>query len=129
MAFLKEKLPAKVPSPNLLTMVRIAGSVFLLISRDLEVGYFIAFTGILFLTDYFDGIIARTRDRETIFGKWADPIGDWLLLYSVFLYLYRLYPDFGTTFLLMSIPQVCIVVFFGIIFLVSGEIDTPRQEK
>ncbi|MEK7570309.1 MAG: CDP-alcohol phosphatidyltransferase family protein [Patescibacteria group bacterium] len=124
--FWKDRLPAKVPSPNLLTGVRIAGAISLLFLRDLELGYFLVLVGMLFLTDYYDGIIARTRNRETTFGKWADPIADWLLLCSVSLYLYWLHPSFGVTFLLMLIPQVCIVVFFTITFLLSGTTDLPR---
>lgn len=125
-SFWKDKLPKKVPSPNFLTVMRIIGSASLIFLEDIPLEYFIGIVGILFLTDYFDGIIARTRNRETLFGKWADPIADYLLLISVFLHLYRLYPDFGMTYLQMLVPQICIAVFFSISFVVSGKIDIPR---
>ena len=40
------------------------------------------------ITDYFDGLIARSFDQETTFGAFLDPIADKLLVVITILLLY-----------------------------------------
>ncbi len=123
--FWRYKIPKNSPNPNFLTIARFIGSLFLLIS-PINKMLFLFVVIFLFLTDYFDGIVARTQNRETLFGKWADPIADRTLLVSVLYFLYTTSPSFWLGFLFwMSIPEVCILLI-GIILILLKKTIIPR---
>jgi CDP-diacylglycerol--glycerol-3-phosphate 3-phosphatidyltransferase len=80
--------------PNKLTMGRIILiplvilSIILagiLIPRDIAYMLAAALFGLISLTDYFDGKIARRRNLITVFGKFLDPLADKLLVIGTML--------------------------------------------
>jgi len=123
--FWKNKIPQSSPSPNSLTMFRIAGASLSLVFH-LNFPVFALTVIILFLSDYFDGIIARTQDRETKFGKWADPIADKLLMLSVIYYFYLLSPHFWLAFLLPIIVPELLFVALGAALILLKVTLLPR---
>ncbi len=81
---------------------------------------------VLFLTDYFDGIIARTQDRETTFGKWADPLADKLLLLIIVDRLVAVAPEFWLEmFLLLLWPEISLIAA-GVALKRAGASVMPR---
>jgi len=120
------KLPRhNIPSPNFLTIVRIVGSIFLVLYPLSTIPFF-SMVVFLFLTDYFDGIIARTQDKETLFGIWADPIADRMLLLSVVYFLYLQNHAFWIqNFLKILIPEG-IILLLGVVLLLQGRSIIPR---
>lgn len=88
--------------PNKLTLSRFVIAVLMvliLLSNKIEEQYRNNFTAAIFLlglvTDFLDGYIARKRDKITIFGIFADPIADKILLTSAMIslvYLQRFSP-------------------------------------
>ena len=123
--FWKDRIPRIFPGPNFLTIIRIIGSLFLIFSTIHNKWFFIVII-FLFLTDYFDGIIARTQNKETLFGKWADPIADRLLLVSIIYTFYLLNTDFWNKFILkMMMPEIFILVI-GLILLILKKSITPK---
>ena len=88
--------------PNKLTLSRFVIAVLMvliLLSNIIEEQYRNNFTAAIFLlgliTDFLDGYIARKRDKITIFGIFADPIADKILLTSAMIslvYLRRFSP-------------------------------------
>jgi len=122
--FWGSKLSNRAPRPNTLTLIRIGGAIFLITFHDLLIINFMVIASILFLTDYFDGIIARTQDRETNFGKWSDPIADRLLLLSVIIFLYSQNSIFwGKWLSVMFIPELLLLVLGSLTYLKQGFIS------
>lgn len=71
--------------PNILTMIRIIGTIPLIISiltNGLTKGNFILFV-ILGITDFLDGYIARKYNKITEFGKVMDGVADKFLMLSI----------------------------------------------
>ena len=78
--------------PNILTMSRIVAIpllVFLLWWPDWNVGYGLAF--VLYcamgITDYFDGMLARSSGAVSRLGQFLDPIADKIMIAAVILVL------------------------------------------
>ncbi|WP_263356545.1 CDP-alcohol phosphatidyltransferase family protein [Acidicapsa ligni] len=75
-------------APNLLTLLRICLSPFLIVAV-MERRFHIAFA--LFIvaacTDAMDGLLARWLQQRTMLGQYLDPVADKLLLSSLFLVL------------------------------------------
>jgi len=131
-------------SPNLLTVARALGAVFLAFFHGTSAAVFLPIVIALALTDFFDGIIARTQGRKSTFGEWADPIADRILLLAVAIFLYSKNPDFWSsaaariaapeaTFLLVGLaifltkkPIIPRAVFWGrlkfVLYLISAGI-------
>jgi phosphatidylglycerophosphate synthase len=125
--FWRKKVSQRSPSPNFLTISRFVGSVVLFFFLDLAPEWFFSLAIILFLSDYFDGIIARTQGRETLFGKWADPIADRILITLVTSYLYIMDPIFWNPIIVMIIiPELVLGTFFLVIFTISKKMEVPR---
>jgi len=90
-------------APNLLTMLRICLSPFLVVAvveRRFEVAF------VLFIiaacTDAMDGLLARWLRQRTMLGQYLDPVADKLLLSSLFLVL---------THMGILEPRIAVLVF------------------
>lgn len=112
------------PSPNTLTIIRFFGAICLLFFLNMGQLVFFSFVIILYLTDYFDGIIARTQDKITRFGIWADPIADRVLLavFSVFVY-FQNPPFWSSNISKILIPEIVLISSFVLIFLLKRTIQ------
>src|SRR5436305_11752259 len=80
--------------PNALTVGRIAATPLLAVlpfanSWTLRLVAFVLFT-IAAVTDYVDGMLARSRKQETDLGRLLDPLADKLLLIGTFIPMYLL---------------------------------------
>ncbi len=93
--------------PNILTLLRIVGSLFLILLKPLTSAFFAVYT-LAGLTDALDGFIARRFNASTELGKKLDSAAD-LLFYAVM--LIKLSP---TLFTLLPRP---IWIAVGIIFI------------
>ncbi len=85
--------------PNSLTLFRISSipTIFFLFIGELsESSLFIIipFVAIVFITDFLDGIIARSLKQITTIGKYLDSSSDYLLLFftSIIFFVYSLIP-------------------------------------
>ena len=76
--FMKEKL---LTPPNICTMLRIVGTVGLLLIRPLTLPFYILYT-FCGITDVLDGTIARATNSTREFGARLDSIAD-LIFYAV----------------------------------------------
>jgi CDP-diacylglycerol---glycerol-3-phosphate 3-phosphatidyltransferase len=80
--------------PNALTVARIAATPLIAAlpfvdSWKLRLLAFVLFT-LAAITDYVDGVIARSRQQETDLGRLLDPLADKLLLVGTFVPMYEL---------------------------------------
>ncbi|MDO8507303.1 MAG: CDP-alcohol phosphatidyltransferase family protein [bacterium] len=124
--FWGSKMPRSFPSPNALTVIRALGSLVLIYFHSISAIVFFPAALLLSLTDLFDGVIARTQGRETVFGKWADPIADRMLLLSVAIFLYYRNPSFWSSASIKIIaPEVIFLLFFAIV-IISRRPVVPR---
>lgn len=114
--FWGSKIPRSVPSPNSITIVRMIGAILLLFIK-VDMAYFVPIISFLFLTDYFDGIIARTQDKVTAFGDWADHTADKLLLFTVVYRIYFINPFFWNKYIWQALLLEIAPLFIGILFL------------
>lgn len=77
--------------PNKLTVLRMAMIPFFVASFYLPMPVTWILSSILFfvayVTDYFDGKIARARNQITVFGKFMDPIADKMLTLAALIML------------------------------------------
>lgn len=62
------------------------------------------------LTDAFDGILARKKKQETVFGQLLDPIADKLLIVSIFICLVEL----------GAVPAWMVVIIIGREIAITG---------
>jgi len=74
-----------------------------------------------FLTDYFDGIIDRTQNKETLFGKWAYPVADKLLLFVIIYSLYFQNVIFWKPLILPIIIPEILIIIIGLIPIFCGK--------
>ena len=74
--------------PNKLTLIRVAliPLCLLLWALNLPIPAAIAFA-VAAVTDFFDGYIARKRNIVTVFGKFADPVADKVLVLTAMVFL------------------------------------------
>ncbi|MBR3107668.1 MAG: CDP-diacylglycerol--glycerol-3-phosphate 3-phosphatidyltransferase [Clostridia bacterium] len=74
--------------PNKLTLLRIILIPFCLLlwALGLPIPAAIAFA-VAAITDFFDGYIARKRNIVTVFGKFADPVADKVLVLTAMVFL------------------------------------------
>jgi len=84
--------------PNALTVGRIAVTPLIAVlpfadSWTLRLIAFVLFT-LAAVTDYVDGMLARSRKQETDLGRLLDPLADKLLLVGTFIPMYLLAPRF-----------------------------------
>src|SRR3954454_16342018 len=84
--------------PNALTVARIAATPLIAAlpfadSWTLRLVAFLLFTTAA-VTDYIDGMLARSRKQETDLGRLLDPLADKALLVGTFVPMYVLADDF-----------------------------------
>jgi CDP-diacylglycerol---glycerol-3-phosphate 3-phosphatidyltransferase len=80
--------------PNALTVARIAATPLIAVlpfadSWELRLVAFVLFT-VAAVTDYVDGMLARSRKQETDLGRLLDPLADKALLIGTFVPMYLL---------------------------------------
>jgi len=94
--------------PNLITMLRIAGTVCLLFQKTLSVNFFIIyiFAGV---TDVLDGWLARKLNVTSTFGARLDSAAD-LMFYSIM--VIKIFPD-----LLRVLPVPLWIFSWSTVFL------------
>ena len=105
--------------PNALTAARIAVTPLIAAlpffdSWKLRLVAFVLFT-VAAITDYVDGMLARSRKEETDLGRLLDPLADKALLVGTFVPMYLLAPTFPfiTPFGSVGLPLWIIVVVLG----------------
>ncbi len=74
--------------PNKLTLIRVAliPLCLLLWALNLPIPAAVTFA-VAAVTDFFDGYIARKRNIVTVFGKFADPVADKVLVLTAMVFL------------------------------------------
>jgi phosphatidylglycerophosphate synthase len=80
--------------PNALSLGRIAAAPFIAVlpfatAWELKLAAFVLFIAAA-ISDYYDGVLARTRNLVTDVGKLLDPLADKLLLFATFIPMYVL---------------------------------------
>ncbi|HEX6966142.1 MAG TPA: CDP-alcohol phosphatidyltransferase family protein [Gemmatimonadaceae bacterium] len=80
--------------PNALSLGRIVAAPFIALlpfgaSWELRLAGFVLYIAAA-ITDYYDGVLARTRNLVTDVGKLLDPLADKLLLFATFIPMYLL---------------------------------------
>jgi CDP-diacylglycerol--glycerol-3-phosphate 3-phosphatidyltransferase len=105
--------------PNALTAARIAVTPLIAAlpffdSWTLRLVAFILFT-LAAITDYVDGMLARSRKEETDLGRLLDPLADKALLVGTFIPMYLLATAFPfvTPFGTVGLPAWIVVVVLG----------------
>jgi len=105
--------------PNALTAARIAATPLIAAlpffdSWKLRVVAFVLFVAAA-ITDYVDGMLARSRKEETDLGRLLDPLADKALLVGTFVPMYLLAPKFPfiTPFGNVGLPLWIVVVVLG----------------
>jgi CDP-diacylglycerol--glycerol-3-phosphate 3-phosphatidyltransferase len=81
--------------PNLITILRLVLLAPLIVSYHFDcMPYFYVLLGVVILTDFLDGFLARRLNQISDLGKFLDPIADGLALFafSVVLYFKGLIP-------------------------------------
>jgi CDP-diacylglycerol---glycerol-3-phosphate 3-phosphatidyltransferase len=100
--------------PNILTLLRLGLTVFLVASLSVEYPFHFSIALLVFLlaslTDYLDGVIARKWDLITDFGKLMDPLADKILTASAFICLI----PFG------ALPAWAVIIIISREFLITG---------
>jgi CDP-diacylglycerol---glycerol-3-phosphate 3-phosphatidyltransferase len=100
--------------PNILTLLRLGLSAFLVASLSVEYPFHFSIALLVFLlaslTDYLDGVIARKWDLITDFGKLMDPLADKILTASAFICLI----PFG------ALPAWAVIIIISREFLITG---------
>lgn len=111
---------------NKITMFRIAlvpPIVFFMLYTNMSHRYLYAF--ILFLiasfTDYLDGKVAKKYNQTTVFGMFADPIADKILIISVFLCFIEL-RMIGTLAVILMVIREFVVIFVRLIASYKGKV-------
>jgi phosphatidylglycerophosphate synthase len=91
---------SRINTANKLTMLRISSIptvvlVLILSRRYALLPVLIPLIGLIFLTDLFDGAIARGKRQVTRIGKYLDSVSDYaiLIVVSVVMAYYRIIPD------------------------------------
>lgn len=86
--------------PNALSIGRIAAAPLIALlpfapTWELKFAGFVLYIAAA-ITDYYDGVLARTRNLVTDLGKLLDPLADKLLLAATVIAVYLLQADYGT---------------------------------
>lgn len=86
--------------PNALTIGRILIAPLIALlpfapAWELKMAAFVLFL-VAAISDYYDGVVARTRNLVTDLGKLLDPLADKLLLVATLVPMYLLMAGFGT---------------------------------
>ncbi len=124
-----EKLE-KINLANTITLARLSSVplvAFLLKNHSTEGIKFILAVVLLlmFLTDFFDGLIARKCKQETFIGRMLDPAADYslLLLLSMLYYEMSLLPNW---FFFLIFTRLILQAFGAIVFVI---IDYPMEPR
>jgi CDP-diacylglycerol--glycerol-3-phosphate 3-phosphatidyltransferase/cardiolipin synthase len=91
--------------------------------------------GLLGLTDFFDGYLARLRGQETALGRLLDPIADKFLVYSTLialvhtqkLFFYWAIIIIGREFFVMGLREIALFHGFHVPVSCRGKLKTVFQ--
>ena len=99
--------------PNVLTLSRIAMTPYLSwLILDGQFKYACIGLGLMGFSDYLDGVLARTRNQQTVFGSIMDPIADKVLITT--LALTEGYAG------LLPVPLVALIVGRDVFLVLGG---------
>jgi phosphatidylglycerophosphate synthase len=124
----EDPLP-RVNLANALTMVRLSSiptALFLILfarsARLLPIA--LPYLGLVFLTDFFDGIVARSRGEITVIGRYLDSTSDYLIIVgtSIVFFCFHLVPLW--LFILILARLVLFAVAMGIAAVRQGKATT-----
>lgn len=110
--------------PNILVYIRIAlipVFVLLYLYATRPAHYYLAFAVmvIAFLTDFFDGKIARRFNQVTVLGKIIDPIADKLYQFSVALCIVVQFPQMIVIAVLLFVKEISMGIM-GLVLISKG---------
>ncbi len=116
----------KVNLANILTIVRLSSipsALFLILfSRKIELlPVALPYLGIVFITDFFDGMVARRRKELTVLGRYLDSVSDYLIIIatSIIFYSFALIPLW---FFMLIIARLVLFAFgMGMAALKQGK--------
>jgi CDP-diacylglycerol--glycerol-3-phosphate 3-phosphatidyltransferase len=99
--------------PNALSISRIIflPILFLFVYLDMRLAFLIAFI-ILGSTDFFDGLVAKKFNQQTLLGQKLDSIADIFFYLSQAYFLYTLYPSYLT-------PNIVLLIIFFILLITT----------
>ena len=108
-------------APNQLTLLRMIFLPFIvinLVKHDFK--WALALFVLAGLSDFLDGLLARTLHQQTVLGQYLDPIADKLLMSTMFMVLSieRLIP-WKYTVLVFS-RDISILLLSGVLFMIAG---------
>lgn len=109
---------ANINIPNALSLSRIIflPILFVFVYYDLRLAFLIAFI-LIGSTDFFDGLVAKKFNQQTLLGQKLDSIADVFFYLSQAYFLYQLYPNY------LAPNIVLLYIFFGLLvttFLTSA---------
>jgi len=101
---------ANINIPNALSLSRIIflPILFVFVYYDLRLAFLIAFI-LIGSTDFFDGLVAKKFNQQTLLGQKLDSIADVFFYLSQAYFLYQLYPDY------LAPNIVLLYIFFGLL--------------
>ena len=108
-------------APNQLTLLRMIFLPFIvinLVKHDFK--WALALFVLAGLSDFLDGLLARTLHQQTVLGQYLDPIADKLLMSTMFLVLSieRMIP--WTYTVLVFSRDISILLISGVLFMIAG---------
>jgi cardiolipin synthase (CMP-forming) len=110
-------------APNQLTLLRMIFLPFIvinLVKHDFK--WALALFVLAGLSDFLDGLLARTLHQQTVLGQYLDPIADKLLMSTMFLVLsieQRTLVPWKYTIVVFS-RDISILLISGVLFMIAG---------
>lgn len=109
--------------PNALSLSRIIflPILFIFVYLDMRTAFLIAFI-LIGSTDFFDGLVARKFNLQTVLGQKLDSIADIFFYLSQAYFLYALYPNY-------LVPNIYLLAIFFFILITTFVTSTVLFKK
>ncbi len=111
--------------PNHITVARFALSAFLFLPHLISASTALAIVAVGAIGDAADGVLARKRDQETLFGKFVDPLADKVLAVGVLYYLY-VHGLIGLPLIIHMILPDLVYLLYLAGYLCGGKVGVPE---